>query len=105
MLFIFPIIMAILTETHYTGRVSIVANTVSMFAAVAPFWDQTRSWLNVGGFALFHAYLLLGLGFGTIAFVSYLSDASMDSDFYFASWCLFNSVIAALVCFVCAVVL
>ena len=71
-LLIFPIIMAFASESHYTGRVSIVANVVSMFVAVAPFWDQTSGWLNIGGFPLFHAYLFVGLIFGTISFISFI---------------------------------
>ena len=97
--------MAFASESHYTGRVSIVANVVSMFVAVAPFWDQTSGWLNIGGFPLFHAYLFVGLIFGTIAFLSYIADESVESDFYTAAWFLYNSAIAGLVCFIAAIVL
>jgi len=97
--------MAFAAERHYTGRVSIVANVVSMFVAIAPYWDQTTSWLNLGGLPFFHAYLSLGLLFGVVAFLSYLGGSKMESDFYTASWFLFNSVFAGLVCLAAAVVL
>ena len=97
--------MAFASEKHYTGRVSIVANVVSMFVAVAPFWDQTSSWLNIGGFPLFHAYLFGGLIFGTIAFLSYVAGGSVESDFYTAAWILYNSAFAGLVCLIAALVL
>ena len=103
LLLIFPIIMAFASEKHYTGRVSIVANVVSMFVAVAPFWDQTSGWLDIGGFPLFHAYLFVGLIFGTIAFLSYIAGGSVESDFYTAAWVLYTSALAGLDCLVAAV--
>jgi len=100
---ILPIMIALKAEKHYVGRASILANTVGMFAAVAPYWDATRSWLNVGGYSLFHAYVLVGLAFGTISFLSYLFEFSETSEFYFATFLLYNSVIAGIVCFVAAI--
>jgi len=100
---ILPIIIALKAEKHYVGRVSILANTVGMFAAIAPYWDITRSWLNIQGFPLFHAYLLLGLVFGLISFLSYLFDFSENSDFYVTAYLLYNSVIAGIVCLIAAI--
>ena len=102
---VFPIIMAFASEKHYAGRVSIVANVVSMFVAVAPFWDRTSGWLSISGFPLFHAYLFVGLIFGTVAFLSYIAGGSVESDFYIAAWILYNSAIAGLVCLIAAIVL
>ena len=102
---ILPIIMAFKAEKHYIGRVSILSNTVGMFAAVAPYWDTTRSWLNIRGFPLFHAYLLIGLAFGLISFLSYLFGVSQESEFYDAAWYLYNSVIAGIVCLIATIFL
>jgi len=100
-----PIILALKAEKHYVGRASILANTVGMFVSVAPYWDVTRSWLNIRGFPLFHAYVLLGLVFGLIAFLSYILEVSQEGDFYFLTFILYNSVIAGIVCFVAAIIL
>lgn len=102
---ILPIIMAFKAERHYVGRVSITANTVAMFAAIAPHWDITRSWLIVRGFPLFHAYLLLGLVFALVSFLSYLFEIRQESEFYEVAWILYNSIIAGGVCFVAAIYL
>ena len=76
-------LMAFLVEEHYISSGSIVANTVGMFVAIAPHWDTTRSWLGVlDGFSIFHAYLLVGLIFGAIAFISYATERSTPSEFY-----------------------
>lgn len=45
-LLIAPIILAFKAEEHYVGRAAILANTVGMFVAVAPNWNNTFSWLN-----------------------------------------------------------
>ena len=82
-----------------------MSNTVSMFAAVAPYWSITRSWLSIFGFPLFHAYILLGLPIGAIAFISYLADESLISDFYDFSWILYNSAVAGIVCLLVAILL
>jgi len=92
--------MAFKAEKHYVGRSSILSNTVGMFASVAPYWDETSYRLNIRGFPFFHAYVMLGLVFGLIAFVSYLLEASEDTDFYVIAWLLYNSVIAGIVCLV-----
>lgn len=102
---ILPIIMAFKAEKHYVGRVSILSNTVGMFVAVAPYWDTTSSWLNIRGFPLFHAYVLIGLVFGLIAFLSYLSGSRQESEFYVTAWLLYNSAIAGIVCLVATVLL
>jgi ABC-type transport system involved in cytochrome c biogenesis permease subunit len=102
---ILPIILALKAEKHYVGRASILANTVGMFVSVAPYWDATRSWLNIRGFPLFHAYILLGLVFGLIAFLSYIFEVSQEGDFYMFTFVLYNSVIAGIVCFVASVFL
>lgn len=90
--------MAFKAEKHYVGRVSILSNTVGMFASVAPYWDITYHWLNINGFPLFHAYVLIGLIFGMISFLSYLFGIKQESDFYVMAWLLYNSVIAGIVC-------
>ena len=99
---ILPIIMAFKAEEHYVGRVSILSNTIGMFVAVAPYWMITSSWLNFWGIPFFHLYILLGLVFGLISFMSYLFGVSVESDFYTAAWLLFNSAIAGFVCLVAA---
>jgi len=100
-----PIVLAFKAEKYYIGRAAILANTVGMFAAVAPKWDATFSWLNIGGFPLFPVYVLVGLMFGFIAFLSYMSGGKMEGDFYVFSFILFNSVVAGIVCFVAAIIL
>jgi len=102
---ILPIIMAFKAEKHYVGRVSILTNTIGMFVAVAPYWDATRSWLNIRGFPMFHAYVLLGLVFALIAFLSYVFQVSQEGEFYVIAWVLYNSVIAGIVCFLASVML
>jgi len=102
---ILPIIMAFKAEKHYVGRVSILTNTIGMFVAVAPYWDATRSWLNIRGFPMFHAYVLLGLVFALIAFLSYVFEVSQEGEFYVIAWVLYNSVIAGIVCFLASVML
>jgi len=99
---ILPIITAFKAEEHYVGRVSILSNTVGMFAAIAPNWDTTWYWLNVRGFPLFHAYLLIGLVFGLISFLSYLFGVRQESEFYVVTWLFYNSVIAGFVCLLAA---
>ena len=101
---ILPIMMAFKAEKHYVGRVSITSNTAAMFAAIAPHWDTTRSWLNIRGFPLFHAYLLLGLVFALISFLSYLFEIRQESDFYAVTWILYNSIFAGGVCLLAAIV-
>jgi len=100
-----PIVMAFNAEKYHVARTSILTNTVSMFVAVAPFWDAARSWLNVREISLFHAYVLLGLIFGMWAFLSYMLGSREDEGFYEFSWWFFNSGIAAFVCLVAAVLL
>jgi hypothetical protein len=100
-----PIILALKAEKRYTARASILANTVGMFVAVAPYWDATRSWVSIQGFPLFHAYVLLGLVFGLIAFLSYILEVSQEEEFYLFTFLLYNSVIAGIVCFVAAIIL
>jgi len=77
-----------------------LTNTVSMFVAIAPYWNQTRSWLEINGLALFHVYLLVGLVFGSIAMVSYLVDTSPGGGFYTFTFLLYNSAVASIVCLV-----
>jgi len=100
-----PIILAFKAEKHYTARASILANTVGMFVAVAPYWDVTRSWINVNGISLFHVYVLVGLIFGMWAFVSYVWGSSQNEEFYDFTWYFYNSVIAGIVCLVAVIVL
>lgn len=95
-----PMALAFKAEAHYVSRVSIVTNTTGMFAAIAPHWDETRTWFMISGIPFFHLYLLVGLGFGMIAFLSYMGESSQSSSFYNASWVLFNSVVGILVCFI-----
>jgi hypothetical protein len=102
---ILPIILALKTEKHYVGRAAILANTVGMFVAVAPKWDVTFAWLNIGGFPFFQVYVLIGLMFGFIAFLSYMSGGKMEGDFYVFSFLLYNSVIAGIVCLVASIIL
>jgi len=102
---LFPIIMAFKAEKYYVARTSILANTVGMFVAVAPYWDITRSWVNVNGISLFHIYVLVGLIFGLWAFLSYVAGSSQDEEFYEFTWYFYNSVIAGIVCFVAAIFL
>jgi hypothetical protein len=102
-LLILPIIMALKAEKHYVARTSILANTVGMFVAVAPYWDVTWSWLNIRGFPLFHAYVLIGLVFGLIAFLSYMLEVRQEAEFYTITWLLYNSAIATFVCLVAAI--
>lgn len=102
---ILPIVMAFKVEKHYVARTSILANTVGMFVAVAPYWDVTRSWLSVRGVSLFHVYVLVGLIFGIWAFVSYMWGSSQNEEFYEFTWIFYNSAIAAIVCLVATVLL
>lgn len=102
---VLPIIMAFKAEKHYVARTSILANTVGMFVAVAPYWDITRSWVNIGGYSLFHAYVLLGLIFGLIAFLSYVLEITQKEEFYWLTWVFYNSVLAGIVCLVAAIYL
>lgn len=74
-----------------------------MFAAIALHWDVTRLWLNASGFPIFHAYLLLGLVFAVISFLSCPFDFSDVSAFYEISWLLYDSVVAGLVCLIAAI--
>jgi hypothetical protein len=104
-LLIAPIILAFKAEKHYVARAAILANTVAMFVAVAPKWDVTFSWLNINGFPLFQVYVLIGLVFGFIAFISYLFGESMEGGFYEFSFVLYNSVVAGIVCFIAALIL
>jgi hypothetical protein len=105
LLLILPIIVALKAEKHYVGRASILANTVGMFAAVAPHWESTCSWLNINGISLFQSYVVIGLIFGFIAFLSYMLEESMEGGFYNFTWYLYNSAIAGAVCLVAAVYL
>lgn len=97
--------MAFKAEKYYVARTSILANTVGMFVAVAPYWDITRSWINVNGISLFHVYVLVGLVFGIWAFVSYVGGSSQNEEFYEFTWVFYNSVIAGIVCLVAAIIL
>jgi hypothetical protein len=91
--------MAFLTEQYYVSRASIVANTVGMFVAIAPHWDETRLWLGtVSGVSIFHAYLVVGLFFGGIAFFSYTFQRRAPSVFYWVTWAFYNTGIGILVC-------
>jgi len=71
-----------------------------MFVAMAPHWDATRPWLMISGIPIFHIYLILGIAFGAIAFLSYILDVSAPSEFYWTTWLFFNSAIGIAVCFV-----
>ena len=102
LLLIMPMVMALLVEQHYISRVSIVSNTAGMFVAVAPHWSQTRSWLVLSVYPIFHVYLLVGLIFAVIAFLGYTTDQSQPSEFYWVCWVFFNSFISGFVCFVMA---
>lgn len=104
-LLILPIIISLKAERHYVGRASILSNTIGMFVSVAPHWDTTWFWLNIRGFPLFHAYILLGLVFGVISFLSYLAEVRVESDFYLFAWLLYNSAIATGVCLVATIYL
>ena len=100
-----PIILAFKAESHYVGRAAIVANSVSMFVAVAPYWNYTYSWVNINGFPFFQLYVVVGLFFGFIAFISYIFQESVDTSFYKVSFVLYNSVVAGIVCLVAAIYL
>src|SRR2546427_6147388 len=100
LLLILPMILAFKAESQYVSRVSTVTNTIGMFVAMAPHWDATRSWLMISGIPVFHLYLLIGLAFGAIAFLTYMLDVSASSEFYWATWLFFNSAIGIAVCFV-----
>jgi hypothetical protein len=102
LLLILPIIMALRVERQYVSRVATLTNTVSMFVAIAPFWNQTRSWLEISGISFFHAYLLLGLILGIVALISYVADQSLDSSFYAVTFVLYNSAFAGIVCLAAA---
>ena len=102
-LLLFPIITAFAAEKHYTGRVSLVSNTASMFVAIAPHWNETRSWLSFYGLPVLHYYLVLGLIFGTVAFLSYLTKTKVEAGYYKLAWALYNSFFAGLVCLAVAV--
>lgn len=99
-----PMAIAFKAEQHYVSRVSIVTNTTGMFAAIAPHWDATRSWLMVSGIPVFHAYLLAGLFFGIIAFLSYMIEEPAPSEFYDITWGFYNSVFGVFVCFIATLV-
>lgn len=102
LLLILPIIMALRVERQYVSRVATLTNTVSMFVAIAPFWNQTRSWLEISDISFFHAYLLLGLILGIVAMISYVADQSLDSSFYTVTFVLYNSAFAGIVCLAAA---
>ena len=102
---IFPILLAFAVEKHYIGRASVLSNTVSMFAAIAPAWDSTRWVLNYYGISFFHAYLLIGLGVGLICFLGYIFGSSYNSDFYWFLWIFYNSVVAGILCLLAAIYL
>jgi hypothetical protein len=94
--------MALRVETEYVGRVATLTNTVSMFVAIAPFWNQTRSWLEFSGISLFHTYLVVGLVVGLTAMISYMTHSSLGGTFYFFTFVLYNSAIAGIVCLLAA---
>lgn len=98
-LLFFPIITPLRSERHYTGRVSLVSNTASIFVAIAPHWTATRTWLSFYGLPMFPYYVALGLFFGVIAFLSYFTKTKVKSRFYVLAWVLYNSFFAGLVCF------
>src|SRR5947199_3304148 len=83
---ILPILLAFKAESQYVSRVSTVTNTIGMFVAMAPHWDATRPWLMVSGIPIFHVYLVIGLAFGAVAFLSYVLDVSASSEFYWPTW-------------------
>jgi len=93
-----PIVLAFKVEQHYISRVTTVTNTMSMFVAIAPYWEQTRSILNFDGIPIFHWYLAIGLILGFIAFLSYVTDSSLGEEFYWVTFGLYNSVFAGIVC-------
>ena len=102
LLLLLPIVLAFKVETEYVSRVATLTNTVSMFVAIAPFWDQTRPWFEVSGISLFHLYLGIGLVVGVIAMISYLVEQSPGSSFYWVTFSFYNSAIAGVVCLVAA---
>lgn len=70
----------------FTGRVSLMANTASIFTVAGPIWANLPWYLQL--------WALFGIPIGIIAFLTYMTDTSLPSEFYFITWLVYNSVFA-----------
>lgn len=70
----------------FTGRQSLVANTVSIFMVSARVWETLGT--------LIHYYVVFGLLICLFAFLTYISETTLPVIYYRISWLLYNSVFA-----------
>ena len=75
-------------EDKYLSRPAIVANTISVFITTAHHWDAA-GWL-------LQFYSVLGLPIGFTALVSYLTQKSLDSDFYRFTFIVYHTFLVGL---------
>jgi len=71
----------------FTGRPSLVANTSSILAVAGPFWGSLPVYI--------HWWVLIGVPVCIIAFLSYVTEISLPTEFYSITWILYNSAFAA----------
>ncbi|MDG6982320.1 MAG: hypothetical protein JRM74_02580 [Nitrososphaerota archaeon] len=91
-LLIIVMIMGLMVEDRYISRPAIVTNTISIFIVTTQHWNSA-GWVLQG-------YAVLGLFFGLIAFLSYLTQKSLDSDFYRLTFFLYHTFTATLYVFI-----
>jgi H+/Cl- antiporter ClcA len=84
--------MSFAAEKHYVSRTSVASNTFSIFIATAHHWDSAPWPLQF--------YASLGLILGLIAFVSYVTQKSLRTDYYETVWWFYNTVVATIYVFV-----
>jgi len=72
----------------FTGRPSLVANTSSILAVAGPYWVSLPVYIQW--------WVLIGVPICIIAFLSYITEISLPTEFYKITWFLYNSAFAAL---------
>lgn len=70
----------------FTGRPSLVSNTVTIFIASAVKWSTIPDYIQL--------YSLFGLVVGFIAFLAYMINKPLPTWFYKISWFFYNSLFA-----------
>jgi len=88
----------------FTGRPSLVANTISIFISytehgyrISPIvYNKWLGLIRLGDFM--YGYVLVGICCGFIAFLSYMFEKPMKTEFYTATWICYNSIFALGIC-------
>jgi hypothetical protein len=79
-------------KRKFTGRPSLVSNTITIFIASASKWSTISSGVQV--------YSIIGLFVCFVAFITYMTNTRLPDEFYQISWGFYNSLFALLFPFI-----